>query len=946
MHPLLIHQLNRLGLDETHPPTPPSVWSDLLKAVDRSYAEADQIHALLGRSLDLAAQPNRTNDTHLVQERNTLQAVVHSMGDGLCVVDSEWKIRMFNQRAAHLFGKKAQALTGHPVYHMISPGPKEYQAGCLIIDTTLPPLESGEPYRTDDGLLVRADGQLVPISLVVTPMLSDSEVIGAVLVFRDISHQRQLESERQRTEDLLRRIHAGLSELAKSPQIHGVNLQEAFQAITHVAARCLHTERAGIWLFTQDRSAVQCADLYQLTTQEHSQGLEWSMATYPRYFQELDSGRVVAADDARRDSRTAEFTAGYLAPLGITSVLGAPILSEGRMIGVICHEHVGTMRQWTREEESFAESVANTVALVIKAAYRRNTEMAEQTLRQAKAAAEAVSRAKSEILANLSHEIRTPMNGILEMADLLLRCPLNNKEYHLAESIHQSGTVLLAMINDMLDVSQIEAGTLRLGMIPFEVRRTIREAVELLALSAQKKQLTLSCHIDSHIPPVLLGDPMRLRQIIVNLVGNAIKFTEYGTIEVLVAHEPHQQEKRCGLSVTITDTGIGIPPEVQAHIFDAFSQADDSTTRKYGGTGLGLAIVKQLVALMGGHVELQSSLGKGVSFRFTAYFKQHETSLQSASSANVSGVDSETFEHRSVKPEAACILLVEHNPVNREVAYSMLETFGCRIEMAENGPEAVAMTAAQDYALIFMDYQMPEMDGLTATKLIRAREAERRCQTGIGERRSVFRVSIIALTAHAVPGDRELCLAAGMDDYLTKPITMSQLEQVLIRWLPQQTPVHVHGSEETQPFILRRSGIEQRDLTQQASEHEGISVENAIIDQAVLAAIRALQRPNRPDIVARVVSQYIERSQEMIKRIRRAILLKDTAELFAAAHQLTSSSAQLGAVALTAACRELERMGVSRELDRADEILSNLERHYAAARAAFERELAEERTMA
>ncbi|MGC4098089.1 MAG: ATP-binding protein [Nitrospira sp.] len=981
---------------------------------------------------------------------------------------------MINNQAAHLFGKDAPALTGHPVYHLISPGPKEYQKDCLVIDTTFPPLESGEPCRTDDGLLMAADGQLVPISLVVTPMFSDGEVIGAVLVFRDISHQKQVESERQRTEDLLRRIHAGLSELTKSPQIHGANLQEAFQTVTHVAARCLHTERASIWFFTRDRSAIQCVDLYQLTDHAHSQGLELSAATYPRYFQELDSGRVVAADDAQRDPRTVEFTEGYLAPLGITSVLDVPILSEGKMIGVIWHEHVGTMRRWTREEQYFAESVANTVALAIEAANRRKVEqalrtseerlmmtvqsanigiwdwdlksndaylspewkrqlgyedhelretfaewksrlhpkdydrvwhtidayfltrpsrfelehrlrhkdgsyrwilargtaikseaalstrmvginmdvtdqkMAEETLRLAKEAAEAVSRAKSQFLANMSHEIRTPMNGILGMTELLLTCPLNDKEHHLAESIYRSGTVLLAIINDILDFSKIEAGKLRLEMIPFEVRRTIREAVDLLALSVQKKQLTLSCHIDSRIPPTLLGDPMRLRQIIVNLVGNAIKFTEHGTIDVLVVHETHQQKEHYGLSVTITDTGIGIAPEVQAHIFDAFSQADGSMTRKYGGTGLGLAIVKQLVALMGGHVELQSSLGKGASFRFTVYFKRHETSSdpRSSPSANVSGVDVETFERRSVRPEAARILLVEDTPVNRDVACSMLETFGCRIDMAENGREAVAMTAEQEYALIFMDYQMPEMDGLTATKLIREREAERRCRVGNGERRSAPRVSIIALTAHAMPGDRELCLAAGMDDYLTKPFTISQLEQMLIRWLPQPTPVQVHGGEEMPPFILQPSSIGQRELTQKASEHEAISGERTIIDQAVFAAIRALQRPNRPDIVARVLSQYIEISQEMINRIRRAIQLKDAAELRATAHQLKSSSAQLGAVALAAACRELEMMGVSQELDRADETLSKMERHYAAVREVFERELVKGRTEA
>jgi len=428
-------------------------------------------------------------------------------------------------------------------------------------------------------------------------------------------------------------------------------------------------------------------------------------------------------------------------------MLDVPILSEGRMIGVICHEHIGAMRRWTREEQHFATSIANAVALAIEAADRRKVEQAlrtseerltmtvqsanigiwdwdlksnvvylspewkrqlgyedhelgntftewksrlhpddydrvwntieayllarptrfelehrlrhkdgsyrwilgrgtaiksdtalsnrmvginidvtdqkaaEETLRHAKETAEAVSRAKSQFLANMSHEIRTPMNGVLGMADLLLRCALDHRERYLAESIHRSGTVLLAIINDILDFSKVEAGKLQLEAIPFEVRRTIQEAVDLLGPAAQKKHLKLSWQIDHDIPSYLLGDPIRLRQIVVNLVGNAVKFTEQGSIKVCVALEDQRVDLH-GLSVTVHDTGIGIAPEVQAHIFDAFSQADGSTTRKYGGTGLGLAIVKQLVTLMGGNIKLWSHPGEGSIFRFTAYFAQ------------------------------------------------------------------------------------------------------------------------------------------------------------------------------------------------------------------------------------------------------------------------------------------------------------------------------------
>ncbi|NJN69624.1 MAG: PAS domain S-box protein [Nitrospira sp.] len=1040
MHSLLARQLKRLSLDGEYPPPSPEVWGELLERISRSYQEADQGHALLERSLafsseemrNLYAQLKQSSETQLAQERNKLQAVLHALGDGLCVVDAEWKIQMMNHQAEQLFGEPAQALVGRPAYRMISPGPEEYREDCLIIDATLPTLSSGEPYRTDDGLLVTADGQLVAISLVVTPMISYGVVIGAVLVFRDITREKQVERERQQTEGVLRRIQSGLSELAKSPQIYSGSLQDAFQTVTRVAAECLHTERVSIWFFTGDRSAIQCADLYQLVTREHSQGMALSATDYPKYFGELATERIVAADDAQMDSRTAEFATAYLAPLGITSMLDVPIRSEGKMIGVICHEHIGPRRRWTLEEQHFAASIANTVALAIEAADRRKVEqalrtsegrltttvqstnigiwdwdlnsnsvylspewkrqlgyedyeldntfqewesrvhpedhdrslgaveaylsgqvsaleiehrllhkdgsyrwilargtmikneeesssrivgihidvtdrkVAEELLRQAKDAAEAASRAKSQFLANMSHEIRTPMNGVLGLAELLLRCSLGDKERHLSESIHRSGTVLLAIINDILDFSKIEAGKLQLETTPFEVRRTIQEAVDLSGPAAEKKQLKLSWKIDDTIPLYLLGDPTRLRQILVNLVGNAVKFTERGLIEVSVMLE-RQKGEQYELSVSVKDTGIGISLDAQANIFEAFSQADGSTTRKYGGTGLGLAIVKQLVILMGGDIELQSAPGEGARFRFTAYFRRCgmvQKPLPSPATRSVG--ESQPTDHRLPGSTAVKILLVEDNPVNREVASGMLETLNCHIDTAENGREAVAALQTTEYALVFMDCQMPEMDGLTATRLIREREANAEIPANNTAHCPRRRVPIVALTAHAMQGDRELCLAAGMDDYLTKPFTLAQLEHVLTRWLPKNDREKREGDSASATPSEKPVGSDQSAMATREGKLNGSMVEPTVIDQSALAAIRALQRPGHPDILARIVSQYVETSREMVERIRRAVVSKDAAELRASAHRLKSSSAQLGALDLAADCRELE----------------------------------------
>ncbi len=1072
MHPLLARQLKRLGLDEAHPPSP-VVWDELLKKIDQSYVEADQGHALLERSLalsstemqELYAQLKQTSDTQLAQERKKLQTVLHSLGDGLCVVGAEWKIQMVNHQAEVLLGEPADVLLDRPVYRMISPGPKEYQEECLVTDATFPPLASGEPYRTDDGLLIRADGRLLPISLVVTPMSLEGIVVGAVLVFRDITHQKQVERERQQTEDLLRRIQSGLSELAESPEIYDGNLEQAFRTITRVAAVFLCVERVSIWFFTEHHSAIQCAKLYQSATQEHSQGLVLAASTYPRYFQALELEQLIVADDALRDSSTREFADGYLTSQGITSMLDVPIRSGGRMVGVICHEHIGPRRHWTLEEQHFAVSVANTLALALEAADRKKVEqalrtsegrltttvhstnigiwdwdlstndvylspewkrqlgyedhelagsfeewksrlhpddrdqtwgaiesyllahtaqfelehrlrhkdgsyrwiltrgtsiknvgdlsarmvginidvtdrkLAEEALRQAKDAAEAANQAKSQFLANMSHEIRTPMNGVLGLTELLLRYPLNEKERHLTQSIHQSGSVLLSIINDILDFSKIEAGKLQLERIPFDVHRTIEEAVAVSAPTAEQKGLRLSCQIDPQLPLSLVGDPTRLRQIIVNLVSNAVKFTEQGAITVS-AELKESSDRGNGLSVTVTDTGIGISPDAQTHIFDAFSQADGSTTRKYGGTGLGLAIVKQLVTLMGGTIELQSRPGEGTCFRFTVYCKRSDMPVSRSAESLImpAKCDETVSDQLPVNAGEFRVLLVEDNPTNREVACGMLEMLSCQVDTAENGREAVAAIAKTDYALVFMDCQMPEMDGMTATKLIRACETER---VGSGEGSgsvSKRRLPIVALTAHAMQGDREHCLSVGMDDYLTKPFTLALLEQMLVRWVP-------HWSRGDSGRSARPSGFGANNLVGDLTEDVRPETDpvgqpaEAVIDQTALAGIRVLQRPGQPDLVVRVVTSYLETSPDIVDRIRSAARLQNATELRAAAHRLKSSSAQLGATAVSADCRELEQMGERQDLTHVDEVVDRLGQHYTAACVALRREV-------
>ncbi|KYC38374.1 hybrid sensor histidine kinase/response regulator [Scytonema hofmannii PCC 7110] len=702
-----------------------------------------------------------------------------------------------------------------------------------------------------------------------------------VVAIRDITAQKQAEDVWRERENRLRKQSQTLVQLARSQTFQQGDLNAALKEITEAAARTLEVARVSVWLYNRDGSKVECIDLYSSTTKRHTRGMSLIKANYLTYFQALEEQRIIASNDALEDKRTQELSESYLSTFGITSLLDASIWLGDRPIGVVCHEHTGSIRQWTLEEETFAGAIADFVALAVEVSARNAAQEAlqqseawfraivenssmgialvemhgriadinpalcqmlgysqqelcgknftdyifnhaddlelyqellskvrkrldmerrilhrdgrliwvhlsislipgtngepkfylvmmeditdrkqtELKLLETKDAAEAGSKAKSEFLATMSHELRTPLNAIMGLSQLLQQeivGSLNDKQKEYINCIYSSGEHLLALINDILDLSKVEAGKEELFLSTLYVDEICNYVISTVSERAIEKGLLLTVEIDEQAS-ICVADDRRMKQMLLNLLTNAIKFTNKGQVSLEVRKLPQ------GIAFIVIDTGIGIDKSQFQFLFEPFKQLDGRLSRQYEGTGLGLALTRKLARLHGGDVTVESTLGQGS--RFTLFLPDDQPqSVDSDPFASLSPISS------SLSSKKKRILLVEHEEHTAILLQDYLQTIGYQVERLNHGNRFLELVRSQQPDLILLDVELGDVSGWDL--LIQVRE-----QTDLQD------LPVVMMTPLVVTCDRDRVKQVGASDCLSKPIGIVQLESVLMRYL-------------------------------------------------------------------------------------------------------------------------------------------------------------------
>ncbi len=840
-------------------------------------------------------------------EKSYMEKLFENQYEAIVLGDVDSRVLRVNDTFTRMFGYANAEIVGQHIDQMITP--LQYKNEAKEIRAKV----MAGKQREVEGQRRRKDGAFIDVSILAAPIIINEERVGSYVIYRDITHRKRTEK--------MREVLFDISNAASQP----INLR-SFLALVHDRIATLMDARNFYTALIQDNEN----DPYVFPYASDENPLEILHNDRPIKITKglthyvCRKGKPLLLDETKFQSL---IDRGDVIRFGKDSVswLGVPLrTSDSKIIGAVVVQSYTNPYAYNENDLEVLSIISNTIAGVIKhkkteeelAEYREHLEKQVEArtiaLRQAKDAAEKANKSKGEFLANMSHEIRTPLNAIMGFSELLMNADIGPKEKNFAGLIISETEVLLDLINDLLDISKVEAGKLELESLPFDLRRITDSIHAGMIYRTRSKELDFTITIEKDTQTRLEGDPTRLRQVLVNLIGNAVKFTEKGFVHVLIKLRA-ETEEHMTLYFEVKDSGIGIPKAKQDQIFESFVQADGSTTRKYGGTGLGTAIARQLVTLLGGEIGLESEPGKGSTFWFTANFKKRYTGTLEEEIQQCAPPILPHVPKKVVPRRRGSILLVEDYPTNREIARVHLQSAGYKVRFAQHGREALDLCEAETFHLILMDLHMPVMDGYEATRQIRSGNTAN------------ADLPILAMTANASPQDREGILAAGMNEVITKPIRRSNFLAVVDRFCTKCPKAKSAPGENVtaepdnintpqSPTVLME-GPEPIDYLQAVSEFAN--------DKALLN---------------RLLDQFLEKLGQQIPLIRAAADSEDLEIIRNEAHKIKGGAANIVAEPLAAAALHLETMAKSeKKLDPLilNEAVDDLETAYTQLKLFF-----------